>query len=58
MGQSSLFKSQDLKSVFSFGLNTDNSGENKCVNVEFDEDQLFELYSKLEKVQEQLDALT
>ena len=52
MGQYDLYKMQEMEAVFHF------STTEEVFAVACNEKELFELYAKLEKVQEQLDALT
>ena len=85
MGQSSLYKTQELRSFFNFGIGaadkvsvqhthlichnfmkhifciSSDQGDNslsEAVTVEFNQEQLYQLYQQMEKVQEQLDNLT
>ena len=58
MGQNRMAKTQELKSIFSLQLGNKAGASGDTVTVEFSEKALFSLYSQLESVQEQLDALT
>jgi hypothetical protein len=59
MGQNTLNKTQELRTLFNFQLGAaaaPSATDSFC--AEFTEAQLFEFYMQLEKVQEQLDSLT
>jgi len=59
MAQSSVSRLKNPSAVFDFSLkNVDSNQPTEKFEVEFSHQQLYELYSNLEKIQDQLDALS
>jgi hypothetical protein len=57
MGESNLTRLQDPCALFEFGL-TRADGETEKLAVEFNHSEMYDLFLKLERMQEQLDGLS
>lgn len=57
MGESNLTRLQDPCALFELGL-TKANGESEQVAVEFNHNEMYDLFLKLERMQEQLDGLS